>query len=305
MNKQGCQYLFSNGKKCSGSKEKRSLFCFFHNSKNNKTTPAAKKKILFSIKQGENLEGARLDKANLERCHLEKAHLYGASLKGANLFNANLQNANLKKSNLINAQLLEVKLQGAKLLGVNLGEKLVNEIEAIKLEQKKQLGKAKEKYQEAEEIYRNFRLNFQSNGLFDDASHCLYKEMVMRRKKMPKYSIKRFLSKLIDLLCGYGEKPYRVLASAFTLVFTISVLQFFAGLKLKDEILKIDLEQSFQTNLYEYFACLYFSVVSFTTRGFGDITPYGFSRLFAATEAFIGAFMIALFVLVFVKKMIR
>ncbi|WP_373689732.1 ion channel [Rheinheimera sp.] len=39
--------------------------------------------------------------------------------------------------------------------------------------------------------------------------------------------------------------------------------------------------------------------------GYGDITPIGVSRLVAAVEAFTGSFTIALFVVVFVKKMTR
>ncbi|MGK0441311.1 MAG: voltage-gated potassium channel Kch [Pseudohongiellaceae bacterium] len=51
---------------------------------------------------------------------------------------------------------------------------------------------------------------------------------------------------------------------------------------------------------------MYFSVVTFTTLGYGDLTPSsGVSRALAAIEAFAGSFTIALFVVVFVKKMTR
>ena len=52
------------------------------------------------------------------------------------------------------------------------------------------------------------------------------------------------------------------------------------------------------------FPCRY-SVVTFTTLGYGDFTPVGLSRIFAAFEAFTGSFTLALFVVVFVKKMTR
>jgi hypothetical protein len=45
--------------------------------------------------------------------------------------------------------------------------------------------------------------------------------------------------------------------------------------------------------------------VTFTTVGYGDITPVGIARLVAALEAFAGAFLMALFVAVFGKKMMR
>ena len=43
---------------------------------------------------------------------------------------------------------------------------------------------------------------------------------------------------------------------------------------------------------------VYFSVVTFTTLGYGDIQPLGVTRLFAALEALIGYFIFGLFVAV-------
>jgi hypothetical protein len=57
-----------------------------------------------------------------------------------------------------------------------------------------------------------------------------------------------------------------------------------------------------QENLEQF---LYYSMVTLTTLGYGDFTPVGISRAIAAIEAFTGSFTIALFVVVFVKKMTR
>ena len=55
-----------------------------------------------------------------------------------------------------------------------------------------------------------------------------------------------------------------------------------------------------------FLTCMYFSIVTFTTLGFGDIQPVtDAGRAVAGVEAFTGAFMIALFVLVFGRRMIR
>ena len=184
-------------------------------------------------------------------------------------------------------------------------DKVKNELEGEKFEKVKNKSKVRKKYREAEEIYRNLSVHLSSAGIYEDASQFLYREMVVRRKQMPLFSIRRFCSKSIDLLCGYGEKTYRILLSAAALIFFISWIHYLAGVRLGEQLLRLDWNQTFQNNFSEYFACLYFSVVSFTTRGFGDITPFGLSRFAAALEAFIGAFMIALFVLTFVRKMIR
>lgn len=325
--KKQCYYSFEDGKRCPEKPSTSSKFCFFHNRKASKSSVQARNKIIKAIQLGKKLEGAHLEKtdlseadlkgailtraylngANLKRVHLEKAHLYGAHLQNTNLFNAHLQSANLKETTLTNANLLEIKLDQAKLLGIHWGanKKIKNETEADQFAQKNKSNKAKEKYREAEEIYRNLRLHLNAAGLFEEASDFLYRELVVRRKQLPLYSCKRFISKVIDLLCGYGEKTARVLICALSLIFFISFIYFFSHLRFGEKILGYTSNQTLKENVFEYSQCLYFSVVSFTTRGFGDITPFGLSRIFASIEAFLGAFMIALFVLTFVRKMIR
>ncbi|PUZ92369.1 potassium transporter Kef, partial [Vibrio vulnificus] len=60
-----------------------------------------------------------------------------------------------------------------------------------------------------------------------------------------------------------------------------------------------------QFYVLEFLNAVYFSVVTFTTLGYGDISPVGLARFIAALEAFLGSFTMALFVVVFVKKMTR
>ena len=55
--------------------------------------------------------------------------------------------------------------------------------------------------------------------------------------------------------------------------------------------------------LGSFLNCLYFSVVTFTTLGYGDFQPaVGLSRFFASLEAIIGAFTMALFAYTLARK---
>lgn len=49
----------------------------------------------------------------------------------------------------------------------------------------------------------------------------------------------------------------------------------------------------------------YFSAVTFLTIGYGDFYPVGISRGFAATEGFIGLFLMSYFTVAFVRKILR
>ena len=50
---------------------------------------------------------------------------------------------------------------------------------------------------------------------------------------------------------------------------------------------------------------LYFSVVTFTTLGYGDYHAIGYMRYIAAAEAFIGAALTALFTVIVARNIIR
>lgn len=91
---------------------------------------------------------------------------------------------------------------------------------------------------------------------------------------------------------GYGEKPERVIVAGLIVIALWAVLY---------DILDAagDAASSFGTYLY-------FSVVTFTTLGYGDLQPTpGLARLLAGTEALLGAALMALFVVALTRKYTR
>ncbi len=223
-------------------------------------------------------------------------------LSGSSLMKADLSNANLHYANLENCNLLGVNLTGAKIEHTNWGKYITQE------EQAKQASSRENQidlYQQAEEIYRNLRQTSEHQGLFEFAGHFFTKEMIMRRRQLPRYSFPRIMSKLVDVFCGYGEKPLRVIVFSLSIILLFATLYFFSGLSFSGESLAFNISESFWVNTKAYFSALYFSVVTFTTLGYGDLVPIGIARAFAALEAFMGSFTLALFVVVFVKKMTR
>jgi len=127
----------------------------------------------------------------------------------------------------------------------------------------------------------------------------------MRRYQMPLFSAERLLSKIFDLLCGYGERPKRVIVFSFLVIIFCSLLFFTVGIEFSGQPIIYQAGFSWSETLFNYLQCLYFSVVTFTTLGYGDYIPVGLSRVASALEAFTGSFTIALFVVVFVRKLTR
>jgi len=247
--------------------------------------------------------GYHLTNSDLYRANLENAHLFKIDLSGCSLMKTNLSKANLNYANLEGCNLLGVNLKGAKIEHVNWGKHIAQELQAQQVEcQESKINL----YQEAEEIYRHLRQIAEYQGLFELAGHFFQKEMTVRRKQLPKWSFKRCISKLVDIFCGYGERPIRVILFSISLICVFAALYFLAGLSFSGESLSFNPANGAWENTKVFFGSLYFSVVTFTTLGYGDVAPIsGIARALAALEAFMGSFTLALFVVVFVKKMTR
>ena len=249
--------------------------------------------------------GYDLSGSDLYRANLQGAHLFAIDLRGASLMKADLRGANLHCADLRGANLLGVQLEGARLDNVRWGERLVQEGQAVAAGRRGQPDLMRDLLQQAEETYRNLRLSLEQAGLFEQAGHFFHREMVMRRLQMPLGSWRRQASWLVDMFCGYGEKPLRVVLFSLAFILTFALLYFLIGVRHGEQLLVFDAQQGLLANLLTLLNCLYYSVVTFTTLGYGDIVPVGLTRALAAFQAFAGSFTMALFVVVFVKKMTR
>jgi uncharacterized protein YjbI with pentapeptide repeats len=248
--------------------------------------------------EGADLMFANLEGADLSSAHLEGAYLQGAYLEGANLANAHLEGANLAGSNLKGAGLLNVEFpHDTRLEEVDWGNYI--------LEEEREGDTDTKEVEEREEVeitywfnsvaatYRRLKTWHTAHGIYDVAGKFFYREMEARRKaqswKRPHLKLWNWVMRL---LCGYGEKPERVVASAAVVVLGLALIYFAIG------------------TVWEWQAfwnSLYFSAVSFTALGYGtwvDVTNDWIKGIGAA-ESFIGVFMMALFLVTFTRKMTR
>ncbi len=301
-------------------------FCFWHDPVFDKSGLELKDKLERYAASGGLMHGLQLKRANLRGLNLVRhksnsgydlswSDLYRANLSGAHLFNlkmhhgslmkTDLSESNLHCADLTDTNLLGVKLTHAKIDNICVGERLSQENKATIAIQHHKTDEAHDLFEQSEEIYRALRKASEEQGLFELAGNYIHRELKMRRMQYPIFSRKRVLSKFVDLLCGYGEKPANVILFSICLIVLCACFYFITGVKAPEGFISFNAQISFTTNITYFLKCLYFSVVTFTTLGYGDITPIGLSRLIAAIEAFIGNFTLALFVVVFVKKMTR
>lgn len=111
-------------------------------------------------------------------------------------------------------------------------------------------------------------------------------------------SVKRFFKWLAHtasfFIWGHGERPLRPLYCAIGLVLACALIYCQNQLNSAGGHFNPD-----------FFEAVYFSAVTFTTVGFGDITPVGFVKLVAVFEAFCGIFVMPIFIVALSRKYLR
>ena len=180
-------------------------------------------------------------------------------------------------------------------------------------------GELKDNWKELEGIYRRLKQSYQKYGDTSTAGKFYYQEMECKRKQL-KGIDKHFWYLFYKTLCGYGEKPFRVIWASGFIILASSILFLYWGIELLGSevsnlparLIDYNLSLNFQWVIMNYekvirdwLECLYTSVITFTTLGYGDVHPIGFSRIVASVEAGFGIIMTALFIFVFTRKMLR
>ncbi len=295
---------------------------------------------------GANLTDARLFGADLTDADLPGARLPGADLSGANLTGARLPGADLSGADLKRARFLVlwhfknkeeggarmagvrkapdlrgVKLHGAKLQGVTIEPEC--NLEGAKIypspgsTTKDQIYEEESNPGEDAQVYRQLKLAVQDSGDYERAGEFFRHERRCLRLQMAQaggHCLKRVFYFLFEKLAGYGEKPLGGAAWAGFLIVLFAWIQSICGITAKDATLSVGpwrLAWGNWAGLWDYLTgdlwmALYFSAVTFTTLGYGDLAPAsGPGRFFAGLEALIGMTLMALFLVCVVRKFSR
>ena len=229
---------------------------------------------------GTNLQAAKLEQAELQGAELHRANLKEADLVDANLQEAKLHNSNLQGANLVFANLHEAELGGAELQGAKLSGAIVNGSTSF-------LGcKIDEN--------TDFRNTGLENMRIEAGTKTLLKYNIRRMnwedwyKEHPRW---KWIVSGFWCISDYGISTKRIIGGFFGLAL------FFAGLYY---ILSVVSPPGVVNSLVEGkegavpgwlipFRSIYFSIVTMTTLGFGD--------MHANCRSFLGHFLLTFQVL--------
>ena len=160
-------------------------------------------------------------------------------------------------------------------------------------------------YSELEKIFEENKVENKANDMYFKKSKLYAKYYRLRSLKKdykPRTPIsdffKSFFNWVFYLFCGHGERPVRAFFAVIFSIFSFSLI-------------------FYRFNLIEYSSCsrvtppgylqsLYFSVVTFTTLGFGDIVPKNVcGQAFVAIEVIFGYLMLGALIAIIIRKITR
>jgi len=268
-----------------------------------------------------DLRGADLTDADLADADLTDADLTDADLTDADLTNASLSNtaasANLERANLTRTDLFDAHLRGAEFYAAVTTDTQINEGTEFGDHYVSDQGTISHaESQQARWCARTVEQVAEDNALPDTAREAfLTRKRLKRREARDEGKRGTWIHLTVsELLMGYGESFKRVLISAVVVIGTATLLYPWLGVrptgedsaKLTYPALTPDAPIQFATELVDTLLTAgYFSVLTFTTLGFGDLRPVGFGRVIATAEAGFGVTLFALFVFVLGRRATR
>lgn len=243
--------------------------------------------------EGATLKHCKFQDGKIMNCYFENSILAHSDFRNSTVNNCSFNGGDLTGIGLHGTKIIECDFTNCILKDVTLSGSIVDEKTTfgknLKSEQEGNHHFASIEYKQIKQLYKN-------SSLHHIADHFHYKEMVAKRKISKRSNPKRWLNYVFgDLLCKYGTSYTRVFLWATIIIVLCGIL-----LNANKSLLYNN--QPVEASLQD---ALYFSLITFTTLGYGDFHAIGFMRFIAGLESFAGVFLMSLFTVIVGRRIIR
>ena len=259
--------------------------------------------LAFSNLESAVISFANFEGANFAAAHLEKAYLEDSTLVGAKMAGANLKNAILANSNLKNAYLIDANLEGTNLSAVNFRN---TNLSSVTFDQKIfwELAKAnrfniKKIWSRKDDILLDTTIRCKGVNAATSYGSQQFKLFLQDQDFLEEFLDKKWGKKIFFIwwiLADCGRSLSRWAGWSFLLALLFALVFWQLGPSSFDH-------PHLKFNLLTMF---YYSVVTFTTLGFGDIIPKTTTAAMIVTvEVIVGYVMLGGLITIFASKLSR
>ncbi len=264
---------------------------------------------------GADFTNATLNHADLSGVDLRQAvfrdlNAKGASFEGANLHDASFTVADLRGASFRDAKLYRMDITDGRVDAETQFDTIASYERDIRKGETSDAVQAS--FTAATWVYRELQRLFRSNAMPRRVRSYYLKEMDLRRR-MAWFNSEYLRALYLEssrVVMRYGTSPWRVLGTSFVLIGICALIYPVTG-----GIREIAGERTITYQIEDpeaapvpylvqaVFKSLYFSVVTFSSLGYGDIQPIGsWARVVASVETLLGTLLMALLVFVLTQR---
>lgn len=272
-----------------------------------------------------NLENATFANADLSETILNDASIADATIENADLRYASLVGADVENAMLARSDLRCVSFEGSRLYGTTFADSRIDHetsFDTLCVYEHQHATETPDTddtdrvspMDKAIWTYRALQSLSRDNALREQASHYFVREHDARRRKA--WADRDYLSGVkaegARWIMGYGDRPWQVTYASLVVILASSLLyplSALGGLRTDGELLSYTSgpsplwsPQGLAHIVRALAESLYFSVITFTTTGYGTTVAVGYTKIVAMAEALFGVFLTALFVFVLARK---
>lgn len=255
------------------------------------------------------LREVRFNNSNIEKIKFENIGLKNVYIKESNLNSSIFNKCIMKEVIICDSDLSSIKILRPKHLDISFEDYYLSKFDENTFIDKVDLKKKdKSEYIDICKVYKDISTKFEANRLSNIGGEYYYIAKLIEKKGLK--GIAKLKSMIYWALCGYGERPTYALITSLEIVLVFAILYMITGLNIGGEL--VNYKSALRGNVdvasinKDFINSLYFSIVTFTTVGYGDITPVGFfSTLLSAIEMLLGVTMVGIWTATLSRKITK
>jgi uncharacterized protein YjbI with pentapeptide repeats len=239
-----------------------------------------------------DLEYANFGNGQLSDCNFDHTNLSHSTFQASLIQNCGFAKAQLYSADFRATEIVDCDFNDSHFRDVILDSVIVDEHTTFG---KKLFDEKGKRYHLATIQYRKLKEIFKNSNLHHISDRFHYREMVCRRKMLSWYNPLKWADFIFgDLLCKYGSSFWSILMWMMILMIGFGFI-----------FSRNAIQSSYTGQMGDLWHGIYFSIVTFTTLGYGDWHPLGAFQYLASFEAVLGSIFIALFTVIAARKIIR